>query len=184
MSNQSGSAFWTCPQCGGMGSVLDSRCPQCNAVRPINPTTTTVTPINTNSPVTAPLTPIVGQVLPINQPQVQQIGQAQVQPIGQQTCPRCGTVNNGAALACGSCGVFLSQPTFASARAPRSRIVAAMLGLFLGFFGAQYFYMGRRPLGVLSLALCWTGFPAAVGFMEGLRLLVINDAQFARECVG
>ena len=75
MSNQAGSAFWTCPQCGGMGSVLDSRCPQCGAVRPINPTTTIVTPINTNSPVTAPLTPIVGQVIPINQPQVQQIGQ-------------------------------------------------------------------------------------------------------------
>jgi hypothetical protein len=44
--------------------------------------------------------------------------------------------------------------------------------------------MGRRPLGVLSLALCWTGFPGAVGLMEGLRLLVIDDAQFARECVG
>jgi phage FluMu protein Com len=94
MSNQSGSAFWTCPQCGGMGSVLDSRCPQCGTVRPINPTTTTVTPINTNSPVTAPLTPIVGQVLPINQPQVQQIG--------QQTCPRCGTINSGSTLACSS----------------------------------------------------------------------------------
>ena len=178
MSNQSGSAFWTCPQCGGMGSVLDSRCPQCGTVRPINAATTTVTPINTNFPVTAPLSPIVGQVFPINQPQVQ--------PIGQQTCPRCGTVNSGSALACSSCGVFLSQPTPAStsARAPRSRVVAALLGLFLGFFGAQYFYMGRRPLGVLSLALCWTGYPGVVGLMEGLRLLVIDDAQFARECVG
>jgi hypothetical protein len=167
-----------------MGSVLDSRCPQCGAVRPINPPTTTVTPINTNSPVTAPLTPIVGQVIPINQPQVQQIGQ--VQSIGQQTCPRCGTANSGAALACSSCGVFLSQPMPASTstRAPRSRIVAALLGLFLGFFGVQYFYMGRRPLGFFCLALCWTGFPGAVGFMEGLRLLVIDDAQFARECVG
>jgi TM2 domain-containing membrane protein YozV len=62
--------------------------------------------------------------------------------------------------------------------------VAALLAIFLGVFGAQYFYMGRRPLGFFCLALCWTGFPAAVGFMEGLRLLVINDAQFARECVG
>ena len=176
MSNQSGSAFWTCPQCGGMGSVLDSRCPQCGTVRPITAATTTVTPINTNSPVTAPLTPIVGQVLPINQPQVQ--------PIGQQTCPRCGTVNSGSALACGSCGVFLSQPTTVRARTARSRIVAALLGIFLGFLGVQYFYMGRRPLGIFCVALCWTGFPAAVGFMEGLRLLVIDDAQFARECVG
>lgn len=176
MSNQPGSAFWTCPQCGGMGSVLDSRCPQCGAVRAINPTLTPVTPIISDNPMTAPLTPMVSQL------QVQPIvAQSQVQPIGQQACPRCGAFNSWTALACGNCGVFLNQP--AGARTSRSRIVAALLGIFLGFFGVQYFYMGRRALGFFCLALCWTGLPAAVGFMEGLRLFVIDDAQFARECV-
>ncbi len=157
MSNQPGSAFWNCPQCGGMGSVLDSRCPQCGTVRPINPTTTVapttsmVVPPTIHLPTITSFSSIAGQSVQNTQPPVT---------------------------------TFVQPQSFAGGGKPRSRMIAAMLGIFLGFFGAQYFYMGRRPLGFLSLALCWTGFPATVGLMEGLRMLVIDDNQFARECVG
>ena len=71
-----------------------------------------------------------------------------------------------------------------TAATPRSRGTAALLAFVGGIIGAQYFYMGRRVLGVICVLLCWTGYPALVGFLEMLRLLSMSDAEFQQQCEG
>jgi TM2 domain-containing membrane protein YozV len=77
---------------------------------------------------------------------------------------------------------------FGSARmvgtAPRSRGVAALLAFFGGIIGAQYFYMGRRVLGIVCVMLCWSGYPALVGFLDMFRILSLSDAEFQQQCEG
>lgn len=68
-------------------------------------------------------------------------------------------------------------------KTPRSRGVAIALAFFLGFVGAQYFYTGRRVLAVLSVAFCWTGYPAMIGFLDAFRMVFMNDREFQRVCV-
>jgi len=80
----------------------------------------------------------------------------------------------------------------------RSKIVAGLLALLLGWAGIQRWYLGRPHawrLTALSLALLWasqTGFdsrwdnpaflalvlPAAAGFIDGLRLCLMADDTF------
>ena len=67
---------------------------------------------------------------------------------------------------------------------PRNRNIAAGLAFFGGAIGAQYFYMGRRVLGVICVILCWTGYPALVGFLDMLRMLSMSDAEFQQQCEG
>jgi TM2 domain-containing membrane protein YozV len=65
---------------------------------------------------------------------------------------------------------------------PASRIVAIVLAFVLGFVGAQYFYMGRRILAVLSVLFCWTGYPAIIGVLDGLRMIFLTDREFRQQC--
>jgi TM2 domain-containing membrane protein YozV len=162
MSNQSGSAYWTCPQCGGMGSIYDARCPQCGAARNAPTVNLTAT--------TQPLAPLVSSV------------SAGVQRLTSQTCVQCGTANSLFALRCQQCGNMLTSVR--TSTTPRRRGVAAALAFFGGVIGAQYFYMGRRILGGACVALCWTGYPAVVGFLETFRILAMSDAEFAQQCEG
>lgn len=67
---------------------------------------------------------------------------------------------------------------------PRSRGIAALLAFVGGIIGAQYFYMGRRVLGTVCVILCWTGYPALVGFLDMCRLLLMSDAEFQQQCEG
>ena len=71
-----------------------------------------------------------------------------------------------------------------TAATPRSRGIAALLAFVGGIIGAQYFYMGRRVLGVICVILCWTGYPALLGFLDMLRLLSMSDAEFQQQCEG
>lgn len=161
MTNQSGSAFWTCPQCGGMGSIHDSRCPQCGAARGASaPATTAQTAI----------APLVAQV------------STGVQRLTSQVCPRCGHANSLFGLQCQACGTSLVAVRTNTTK--RSRGVAIALAFFGGFIGAQYFYMGRRMLGVACVALCWSGYPAGIGIVEGIRLMTMSDAEFQQQCEG
>lgn len=60
----------------------------------------------------------------------------------------------------------------------KSKVVAGILGIFLGGIGVHKFYMGKIGMGILYLLFCWTGIPAIVGFIEGIVYLCSNDENF------
>ena len=177
MSNQSGSAFWTCAVCGGMGSALDSSCPNCGATRGTNAPTTQPAPVTPAIPV------ISNPTAPAPGPSVVQQLKSQAQSLATPTCPQCGASNSWVNAQCSACGATLQRFT-SSTTTPRQRVLAAMLAFFGGVVGAQYFYMGRYAAGVACILMCWSGYSIALGAIEGMRLLTISDAEFARECIG
>ncbi|SOC44602.1 TM2 domain-containing protein [Ureibacillus acetophenoni] len=60
----------------------------------------------------------------------------------------------------------------------RNKVVAGLLGIFLGCFGAHKFYLGKPGSGIIYLVFCWTSIPAIVGFFEGIVYLASNDHNF------
>ncbi|MFV0527988.1 MAG: TM2 domain-containing protein [Lachnospiraceae bacterium] len=74
------------------------------------------------------------------------------------------------------------QPVYVSGINPswpiKSKVVAGILGIFLGGIGIHKFYLGKVGMGVLYLCFCWTGIPAVVGFIEGIIYLCSNDENF------
>ena len=98
-------------------------------------------------------------------------------------CQACGESMSAAAQACPKCG----HPNGAvpSARvgapvtgAPKSRIVAGILGILIGGLGVHKFYLGKVGLGILYVLFFWTAIPAIIGFIEGIIYLVQSDEQF------
>ena len=61
----------------------------------------------------------------------------------------------------------------------KSRMVAALLAIFLGGIGAHKFYLGRTLWGLIYLVFCWTGIPAILGILEGITYLLSSDRSFA-----
>lgn len=74
------------------------------------------------------------------------------------------------------------QPVYMSGINPswpiKNKMVAALLAIFLGGLGIHKFYLGKIPLGILYLLLCWTWIPSVVGFIEGIVYLCSNDENF------
>lgn len=62
----------------------------------------------------------------------------------------------------------------------RSRLVGALLALFLGGLGIHKFYNGRTVQGIIYLLFCWTFIPAIVGFVEGIWYLTMSDRDYWR----
>ncbi|MCZ7474627.1 MULTISPECIES: TM2 domain-containing protein [unclassified Micromonospora] len=56
----------------------------------------------------------------------------------------------------------------------KSKVVAGILGILLGFFGAGRFYMGDTKTGVLQLvvSVVTCGFGALWGTIDGILILV------------
>lgn len=46
-----------------------------------------------------------------------------------------------------------------------------LLAIFLGYFGAQYFYSGQKRKGFIALFFCITGIPMFIGFFHGISTL-------------
>ena len=62
--------------------------------------------------------------------------------------------------------------------AKRTLTTAVLLALFGGGFGLHHFYTGDRRRGVRYLALCWLGVPMLLGWIDAVRLALLDDAQF------
>jgi TM2 domain-containing membrane protein YozV len=60
----------------------------------------------------------------------------------------------------------------------KNRIVAALLALFLGVFGAHKFYLGHNFAGIIYLLFCWTYIPGIIAFFESIGLLLMSDRAF------
>ena len=61
----------------------------------------------------------------------------------------------------------------------KSRITAGILGLFLGVFGAQRFYLGSW-LGIIFILMLFVSpmLAAIAGMIDGLFFLLMSDEQF------
>ncbi len=66
--------------------------------------------------------------------------------------------------------------------AEKTKVVAGVLGILLGFFGAQRFYLGDTKGGVIRLIIsCVTcGFGGVIGLIEGIIYLTKSDADFQK----
>ena len=115
-------------------------------------------------------------------------------------CIQCGSEFKQGAKFCLSCGYNLesSPPVSASYPDPydsvgsppyqvitpeKNKVVAGLLALFLGSFGAHRFYLGQIGTGFLYLALCWTGISTVVGIVEGIMILTCTDDEFQQKYV-
>lgn len=60
----------------------------------------------------------------------------------------------------------------------KSKVVAALLAIFLGGLGAHKFYLGKIGQGFLYLIFCWTWIPGVVALIEGIIYLCCSDEEF------
>ena len=90
---------------------------------------------------------------------------------GTNYCRNCGCVTTPGAAYCTNCGTALSNSTAPVAR--KSRLIAGLLGIFLGGLGVHNFYLGYngRAIAQLVLTLLSFGIGSMWGFVEGVMLL-------------
>lgn len=99
---------------------------------------------------------------------------------GSLRCKYCGTIvehthmNSYNSMA--SRGINNISSNFSSGR--KNKLITILLAIFLGDFGAQYFYLGEYSLGIICLILCCTGFPGIWGIIHGIIILSMSDAEF------
>ncbi len=102
---------------------------------------------------------------------------------GNHFCPNCGEETNPEAVVCVKCGVPLSAPVEETSE--KSKIVAGLLGIFLGCWGVHNFYLGYKTKAIIQLLLgtigilpCGLGIVASSiwGLVEGIMVLCGNIA--------
>ena len=100
---------------------------------------------------------------------------------GKKFCPNCGVEHDPEAVICVQCGIAFEQPSPAKEEAPvgaKSKLVAGLLGIFLGSFGVHNFYLGFTGKAVAQLLItvltCGVGstISGIWGLIEGIFLLV------------
>lgn len=101
----------------------------------------------------------------------------------EKFCSECGAAIKAKAEICPKCGVRQMGKPLAINLGPvanngKSRMAAALLAFFLGFFGAHKFYLGQIGLGIIYLLFSWTFIPAIVAFIEFILLLTMSDERF------
>ena len=89
---------------------------------------------------------------------------------GNRFCYNCGAETNPNAAICTSCGVAIKPAINESEQ--KSKIVAGLLGLFLGGLGIHNFYLGYtgKAIAQIVLSFCF-GVGAIWGFIEGIMIL-------------
>ena len=85
---------------------------------------------------------------------------------GVYYCWYCGAQSNPIAQVCTNCGVSLqAQNPIQSQAGNRSRLVAGLLGIFLGGFGIHNFYLGYTSKAVIQLIMGLIGFFSSFLFL-------------------
>ncbi len=101
-------------------------------------------------------------------------------------CPNCGSQNPDGANNCFNCGTSLNgnvqtqqsyqTNTVNGGGEPKSKIVAGLLGIFLGGLGIHNFYLGFTTKAVIQIvvSIVTCGLGAWWGIIEGILILVGN----------
>ena len=93
--------------------------------------------------------------------------------VGSSFCPNCGQALQPGAAFCTGCGFAMSSVPNAGGK---SKLVAGLLGIFLGGLGIHNFYLGFTGKAVaqivVSLVTCGAG--SLWGFIEGILILCGN----------
>jgi TM2 domain-containing membrane protein YozV len=92
-------------------------------------------------------------------------------------CPNCGAETGSEAVICTKCGLSLT------AAAPKSRLAAGLLGIFVGGFGVHRFYLGYMGTGIVQIlvTLVTLGVGSLWGIIEGILILA---GSFNRDAKG
>lgn len=96
----------------------------------------------------------------------------------ERYCSSCGEIIKREAEICPECGVRQRPPAGSSGV---DRTVAGVFALLLGGLGVHKFYLGQTVQGLLYLCFSWTLVPAIIGFIEGIRYLLMTDVRFQRK---
>ena len=59
--------------------------------------------------------------------------------------------------------------------------MAALLAIFLGGIGAQYFYYGQWGKAIVCVLFSWTYIPLIWGVIHGILLLTCSDEEFDKK---
>ncbi len=80
---------------------------------------------------------------------------------------------------------FGANDPFAESPEGKSRGVTALLALFLGTLGVQYFYLGKVGGGLITILLscCTCGIWSLLMLVQGILLLCMNNEEFRRKFV-
>ena len=114
-----------------------------------------------------------------------------MQPLaGDKFCNHCGNPTPPGAIACTSCGMGLRNTMAVSG--DNKKLMAGLLGIFLGAFGVHKFVLGYSKEGTIMLVggLCGfltfgitSGITGIVGLIEGIMYLTKSDAEFEQTYV-
>lgn len=96
-----------------------------------------------------------------------------------QTCSGCGAVVGPNDQFCANCGTPTGNPTHVyqgevnGRSGKRSKLVAGLLGIFVGGFGIHNFYLGNIGIGVIQIVVTMLtcGLGSLWGFIEGILIL-------------
>ena len=100
--------------------------------------------------------------------------------VGNKFCANCGEPANPGAAVCVKCGAPLNNAmggyAGAGAGAPKSKMVAGLLGIFLGSFGIHNFYLGFTKKAIIQIVVTVVtcGIGGIWGFIEGILILCGN----------
>lgn len=119
-------------------------------------------------------------------------------------CPDCRSYMADDAQYCPKCGHAFSTPFNETTPPPcygaadernnafdactpdgKSRGIAALLAIFLGGLGIQYFYLGKTSAGLITigLSLITCGLWEIVTFIQGILMFFMTNAQFREKYV-
>ena len=88
--------------------------------------------------------------------------------VGTTFCPNCGQTTMAGAAVRTACGCALAT----AASSSKSKLVAGLLGIFLGGWGIHNFYLGFTKKAILQIVLSFCfGIGAIWGFVEGILIL-------------
>lgn len=80
---------------------------------------------------------------------------------------------------------YRNDDVFSPGPSGKSRGVAALLAIFLGSLGIQYFYLGKNTAGIIALVctFCLCGIPSTIWLIQGIMMFTMSQQTFEQKYV-